>query len=70
MKLGCYGLSHLEIGGQSFADIDHAAFSPGPWMTQGALLGSVFSRRARFVGAMLRHITLNTPIRFRLGVRP
>src|SRR5579871_3567972 len=31
---------HLEDAGEAAADIDDAAFSPGPWITHGALVGS------------------------------
>jgi hypothetical protein len=33
---------HLEDDGGAVADIDDAGILAGPWITQGALVGSVF----------------------------
>lgn len=44
MKLGWLWLSILKIAALPSPISTTPAFSPGPWMTQGAVVGSVFSQ--------------------------
>src|SRR5436305_7178283 len=71
MKLGWLWLSILKTTASPSPMSITPAFSPGPWITQGALVGSV--RRWVFDDLYEQcsfHIAENIPSSVKLGVRP
>src|SRR3954471_3035021 len=71
MKLGWLWLSILKTAASPSPMSTTPAFSPGPWITQGAVVGSVFSQtREDLYEQCSDHITEKMPSSVSEGVRP
>jgi|SRR5450759_1894027 len=71
MKLGWLWLSILNTAASPSPISTTPAFSPGPWITQGAVVGNCRSQtRDDLYEQCSDHMTLNTPSSVSVGVRP